>query len=456
MNSEAISRKTRKGYVQLSHLVMFAFCVAFYPRVLTLLKIPSAVNLLHIGIVPWVCLFTIFKTKTRSKNQIAIAKAIFFGLTMLLTVLVASALLNSAGAINVVIDFLLLGEPFMMLLALISIPMSLARIGQFKTLLIYSGFINTLFAFVQRYVLNLQVGPGLSDNIKGVFIAQGAGHVIGASVALTFGLYYFLFVKKVPIWIRTIVLLATFWHMLLADAKQVLLAFLLAWVLLLLTKFKDIQQAIKYLSVAIIVILVLVWCVQNVPAFAAFNTWLRPEIYGPDGEATRLKLATFSIVPSYYHSPLNSWLGLGPGHTVGRLGGWMLKEYENLLTPLGSTRHPASSAVWAAAAASWLGNQSSMFSPLFGWAGIWGDLGFLGLGAYLYLSFIAWHKLCLDDFSKFLLLSVFVFGLIFSQMEEPGYMLTVACLIGLRWQEHRCRRTGNQYNSVNILRNLPY
>ena len=443
MNSEAISRKTRKGYVQLSHLVMLAFCVAFYPRVLTLLKIPSAVNLLHLAIVPWVCLFTIFKTKTRSKSQIAIAKAIFIGLIMLLTVMVASALLNNAGAINVVIDFLLLGEPFMMLLALISIPMSLARIEQFKTLLIYSGFINTLFAFVQRYVLNLQVRPGLSDNIKGVFIAQGAGHVIGASVALTFGLYYFLFVKTVPIWIRTIVLIATVWHMLLADAKQVLLAFLFAWVLLLLTKFKDIQQAIKYLSVAIIVVLVLVWCVQNVPAFAAFNTWLRPEIYGPDGEATRLKFATFSIVPSYYHSPLNSWLGLGPGHTVGRLGGWMLKEYEDLLTPLGSTRHPASSAVWAAAAASWLGNQSSMFSPLFGWAGIWGDLGFLGLGAYLYLSFIVWQKLCLDDFSKFLLLSVFVFGLIFSQIEEPGYMLTVACLIGLRWQEHRCRRTGN-------------
>lgn len=444
MTSKAIARKARKGYFQLSQLVMFAFCTAFYPRVLTLLEFPSAFNLLHLGIVPWVCFLTIFKTKTRSKSQIAIAQAICFGLAILFTVMVASALLNRAGAINVIVDFLLLGEPFMMLLALISIPMSLARIEQFKTLLIYSGFINTLFAFVQRYVLHLQTRPGLADNIKGVFIAQGAGHVIGASVALTFGLYYFFYAKTVPIWIRTAVLLATFWHMLLADAKQVLLTFLLAGILLLLTKFKDIQQAIKYLSIAIIVIFVLVWCVQNVSAFSAFKTWLRPEIYGPDGEATRLKLATFSIVPSYYHSPLNTWLGLGPGHTVGRLGGWMLKEYEDLLTPLGSTRHPASSAVWAAAAASWLGNQSSMFSPLFGWAGIWGDLGFLGLGTYLCLSFLVWHKLCLDDFSKFLLLSVFVFGLIFSQMEEPGYMLTVACLVGLRWQEHRYRRTGNR------------
>lgn len=77
-----------------------------------------------------------------------------------------------------------------------------------------------------------------------------------------------------------------------------------------------------------------------------------------------------------------------------------------------------------------------MFSPLFGWAGIWGNLGFLGLAAYLYLSFLVWRKLCLDDFSKFLLLSVFAFGLIFSQMEEPGYMLFVATIIGLQWQEN--------------------
>ena len=440
MDSPAIYRNKKKGYIQLSSLVTFAFCTAFYPRVLTLLKFPPVVNLVHLAIIPWVCFFTIFNTKTRSKNQIAIAQAIFIGLAILLTVMVASALLNSAGAINVVVDFLLLGEPFMMLLALISIPMSLARIERFKNLLIYSGFINTVFAFVQHYALKLQTRPGLSDNIKGVFIAQGAGHVIGASVALTFGVYYFLYAKTVPIWIRTIVLFATFWHMLLADAKQVLLTLLLAWVLLLLTKFKDIQQAIKYLLAAIIIIFVLVWCVQNVPAFQAFNTWMRPEIYGSNGEATKLKLATFSIIPSYYHSPLNSWLGLGPGHTVGRLGGWMLLEYADLLEPLGSTTHPATKAVWAAVAASWLGDQSSMFSPLFGWAGIWGDLGFIGLGAYLYLWFLVWCFVCKDDFSRFLVFCVFTFGLVFSQMEEPGYMLFVVSLIGLRWQEHRYRK----------------
>lgn len=437
MSLQAIPQKKRKGYIQLSHLLMFGFCSAFYPRVLTLLKFPSIVNLLHLGLIPYICIFTVLKTRTKSKNQIAISQALILGLAILFTVMVASALLNSAGFINIIVDFLLLGEPFMMLLAFVSIPMSASRVEQFRNLLIYSGFINTLFAFVQRYVLNLQLRVGLSDNIKGVFIAQGAGHVIGASVALTFSVFYLTTAKTVPIWLRICVVIATIWHMVLADAKQVLLSFGVGGVLLLLTKLKDIGAALKYLIAGIAIASILFWCIQNVPAFDAFNTWLRPEIYGPDGEATKLKLATFSIVPSYYHSFLNPWLGLGPGHTVGRLGGWMLREYQDLLAPLGSTVHPASRDVWMATAASWLGDQSSMFSPLFGWAGIWGDLGFLGLGAYLYLWFLVWYYVCSDDFSRFLVLCVFAFGLVFSQMEEPGYMLFVVSLIGIRWQESR-------------------
>jgi hypothetical protein len=118
----------------------------------------------------------------------------------------------------------------------------------------------------------------------------------------------------------------------------------------------------------------------------------------------------------------------------------MLLEYADLLEPLGSTTHAATKAVWAAVAASWLGDQSSMFSPLFSWAGIWGDLGFIGLGAYLYLWFLVWCFVCKDDFSRFLVFCVFTFGLVFSQMEEPGYMLFVVSLIGLRWQEHRYRK----------------
>jgi hypothetical protein len=81
-----------------------------------------------------------------------------------------------------------------------------------------------------------------------------------------------------------------------------------------------------------------------------------------------------------------------------------------------------------------------MFSPLFGWAGIWGDLGLLGLAVYLYLGFVVWRYLCTDNLSQFFLLSIAVFGLIFSQMEEPGYMLSITFMIGLQWHYNRLKQ----------------
>ena len=440
MYTETEVRTKRKGYIQLSTLMLFAFSSAFFPRVLTALKFPSIVSLLHLGIVPWVCIFTLTKTKVKDPNQIATIKELVFALLFFLGVILASALLNDAGIINVFLSFLLLCEHFLLLLTIISIPLTPEKVIGFRGYIIFASFTNTIFAYVQRYVLNLQRLPGLEDNIKGVFIGQGAGHVIGASVALTFGIYYFATAKNIPIWIRTAVVLATFWHMNISDAKQVLLSFAVGGVILLLTKFQNVGEALKYLIGGVLLGYAFIWCMQNIPAFEAFNTWVRPEIYGPDGEATLLKFATFRVVPTYYTSFLHPLLGLGPGHTVTRLGGWMLNEYKELLAPLGPTIHPASTAVWMEVGKSWLGDQSSMFSPLFGWAGIWGDFGFLGLGSFLYIWFVVWRRICVNDISRFFVLTICAFGLVFSQMEEPGYMLYVSSLMGIMWHERQCER----------------
>lgn len=441
----------RKGFIPLSTLMLFAFSSAFFPRVLTLLKFPSIVALLHLGIVPWTCIFTLTKTKVKSPNQIAAIKELLFALFVFLCVNLASAILNNAGIVNVFLNFLLLCEHFLLLITIISLSLTPEKLIEVRAFIIFSSFTNTIFAYVQRYVLRLHLRRGLEDNIKGVFIGQGAGHVVGASVALTFGIYYFATAKNIPIWIRTAVVLATFWHMNMADAKQVLLVFGVAGVLLLLTKFKNIGEALKYLIGGVLLVYVFLWCMENVPAFDAFNTWMRPEMYGPDGEATRLKSVTFRVVPSFYTSFLHPLLGLGPGHTVTRLGGWMLREYEDLLAPLGPTVHPASNSVWVEVGKSWLGNQSSMFSPLFGWAGIWGDLGFLGLGSFVYIWFVVWRRLCVNDVSRFFVLNICAFGLVFSQMEEPGYMLYVTSLIGIMWQEHQCEKRMNPGETLDEL-----
>lgn len=83
---------------------------------------------------------------------------------------------------------------------------------------------------------------GLEDNIKGIFIGQGAGHVIGGSVALTFAVYYFITAKNKPLGFRIIIILACFNHIIISDTKQVLLSFIVGYGLLYLISVKDIAK----------------------------------------------------------------------------------------------------------------------------------------------------------------------------------------------------------------------
>jgi hypothetical protein len=350
-------------------------------------------------------------------------------------VVLSSALINKAGIINAVLDFLLLSEPFILILTIVCMPMTAERYQKFRNWLLQAVLINTIFAYVQKYVFHMENLMGLEDNIKGIYIGQGSGHVIGGSVAMTFAVYYFTTAKNKPLWFRIAIVLACLNQIIISDTKQVLLVFIVSYVLLYFVSFKELKTALLYLFCGVLTLSIFYWAIYNFEYLSAYKTWIRPEIYGVDGAATQLKFATFRIVPQHFHSPLNWWLGLGPGHTVGRLGGWMLETYWNLLEPLGATMHPVSHLIWLTVRNSWLGDQSSMFSPLFGWAGIWGDLGVLGLGAYLYLVLLVWHYVCKTDTAKYLMLTVFVFGMIFSQLEEPGYTLIVASMIGLSWQK---------------------
>lgn len=442
MSINQIANVSRRNYYKTSTLILVAFATAFLPRIITSLGIPKPLNFLHFITIPFACILAISQSRSKDPKQINISWLIIAGLLIYLTVMTASALINQAAVINLVIDYLLKVEPFLLLLAIISVPLSIQSYEFIRKWLIRFCFSHIFLVYGQYFlfmVLGRHPKAGNPDYVQGIFYESGSGHVVGASVGLTFGLYYFLSAKAAPTWLRISVLFATFWGMLLADAKQVLFTFLIAGVILFITKTKDIIEALKYLISGLILGAAFMWCVQNVPAFGAFNTWMRPEIYGPDGEATLLKTASLRIIPTFYESPLNMFLGLGPGHTVGRLGGWMLREYEDLLAPLGSSVHPASGAVWNAVGESWLGDQSSMFSPLFGWAGIWGDTGLFGLGSYLFLFVLVLCYLCKDDFSKLCWLTVVAHGLIFSQMEEPGFMLFIVMIIGLQWQQKRIR-----------------
>lgn len=425
----------QKQIIKISTILLFAFATAFFPRVLDNLGAPAPINYLHLLIVPLCCIYAVITAQHQNSERHIIARDLLSGLGILLIIGFASALLNEAGFINVVFDFLMATEPFILLLGWISIPLTKSGLK-----FIFKWFVRfSLF----NLLLALYHGPahGFGDPMQGVFYRSGSGHVVASSVIITFGLFYFLFFRNQSLWLRGLVLGASFVHLILADAKQVMLTLILGFILLALINMKNVGKAISILILGIVLICVFYWAIYTFPFLKPFTTWIRPEIYQPDGEATLLKTSGVRIILEHYTSPLNWLLGLGPGHTIDRLGFTILDEHSYLLEPLGSTVSDVSLQVKAAREASWLGDQSSFFSPFWGWAAIWGDLGVLGLGAYLFLCSVVWRRLCPDNFSRFILLTVMLHGFIFTQLEEPGYMLFIATLIGLRWHQARLYST---------------
>jgi len=84
----------------------------------------------------------------------------------------------------------------------------------------------------------------------------------------------------------------------------------------------------------------------------------------------QFKYSILSII-SYYDSPLNWLFGLGPGHTIGRLG-WLIPDYIKYLQPLGvtSTSCRGIFLLWTTTHLP-IKTGSSMFALTFSWAGVW-------------------------------------------------------------------------------------
>jgi hypothetical protein len=349
------------------------------------------------------------------------------------------------------------GEPFLFLIAMIALPLVGENLERVRRWIAGFCLFNLILALVQSVLLPLGLYPGArggqlwTDNTAGVFASPGgsAGNYISATVSLYFAFYFFNNFKTVPRWIRITMVLGALYQTYISDSKQIFVALFIGWLLVIWTNVQKPLKLLLYLIPIVLLLAAFSWALVDtnwefLDPYRNFTTNRAGQnLYGPDGEATLIKTAAFRIVPSFYTTPLNWLFGLGPGHTASRLGAWFLRDaaYQKLLLPLGATIHPASEAFWqflsSPSGPGWLFRDSTMFSPMYSWVGIWGDLGIVGLIAYLYLGSIVWRKICVDDFCKFLLLSTAVLGCIFTQMEEPGQMLAVACFVSLRWHEER-------------------
>jgi hypothetical protein len=443
-----------RSVVRNSTLLLIGFATVFFPRLLTYFGAPSLLNFVHFIVVSATSYIVVTTTRIKNNRQIEIVWQLIFAGGVLLFGTVASGIINNAGIINIVLQFMFNAEPFMFLIAMISIPLLGENLVRFRQWIERFCLFNLILAIAQSILLPIGLYPAtgqlITDNTAGVFAAAGgsAGNYVSATVSIYFAIYYYNNCKHVPHWWRISVLIGAVYQTYISDSKQIFVAMFLGWLLVVLTKvenpFKILLYLIPILSIAALFFGALMYTDwEFLDAYRNFTT-ARTGLYGAEGEATVLKTAAFRIVPSYYTTPLNYIFGLGPGHSASRLAGWFLRDpnLTKMILPLGATIHPVTEVFWQliSSPSGWLARDSTMWFPMFTWVGIWGDLGLFGLGAYLYLSAVVWFKTFVDDFGKFLLMSTAVLGFILTQMEEPGQMLTVTCFLGLRWHEERQRQ----------------
>ncbi len=442
--SSTIFLKQKKGFVKNSTLIFIAFATTFYSRIFcSITRAPSILNFLHFAIVPLLLAIVMSTTRTKDRHQTSCIWSMLVALGIFLVVMVISAIVNNAGIPNVIINFMMLGEPFMFIMAITCVDFPIESLNKLRRWLIISSIINLVLAIAQKFLLvtgRISAAPyDATDGVQGVFFISGAGGYISAAVSVSVFIYCFLYQKQVSLWMRILGLIGTIYQIQIADTKQVILVSGLAWIVLASSKIQNIKKIAIYLSCFGLALGAFWWLIHNIAGFEAYTQWMnRSDINNSEaGGGLDVKTEGIRRVLTYYRSPLNWLFGLGPGHTLGRLGGWTINDMWSILSLIGGTKHPLYDEMWYFINHNWIAWSTTLYVPLFSWAGIWGDQGWLGILAYLYLGFLVWHYFCVDDFCRFLLLTIFIYGFFLTQMEEPGFMLTMSMLIGLRWQEQR-------------------
>ena len=422
---------TRRGFLDGPWLFLFAMATAFFPRLLTALGFPSIVNFAHFSVVLFVFLYSFTQERTTA------AKKLSLGIFLFLLLIIVSALLNKTGMMNTVLEWVLLAEHFLLLAALCNAQWTSKQIDVLQFGLLTYMLFHSLFGWYQFFGLGLS-----ADDVKGVFLGSSTGHHVAGAVCLSASVYFFVEKPYDSKFLGTAIALFCLAIVFFSDSKQVIAAFLLA--LLLLIVYKQLtakpgesSQMRTYFLSAVLSVGILFYIGTTI--FTALQAWADITLIQ---QGLAQKLTVFPVTISQYDGAWNWLVGLGPGHTTGRLG-LMIPQYIELLEGTDITTHAATSIINSASQGHWMSNSitgSSLWSLKFSFAGIWGDLGIVGLGIYLFGWWLVWKHICFDDLSKFLVLTVMVFGGVYNWLEEPAYMLFVVCLLGLHYLKHRLQQ----------------
>ena len=408
--------------VKVVTLVIFLLSLALFPRLLTAVGFPKIIVFLHFIIVPMLFLHALpYSLQNKKLRYLALSLALLFLSAFI------SMLINNAGLINLLLNFLMIASPLMLVVVICSFVWSASSILLFEKFIVLFIFIHTILAFFQSFILGYR-----HDDVEGVFIGMGAGgHLAGAISAIS--ALWILKINWIPTKVRYFISILSISVIFLSDSKQVIAVLgvsLFIYFLIVGENFYNKLRLVVLLFFSTGILTVLANTV--VPGLLVYLDFYK--VF----EGVEQKLMVLPVVVSFYDD-WSSWLfGLGPGHSVSRLA-TMLPSYGFLSSGAGATVHDATGVVLMVKESHWLSNSisgSSMFSLDFSLAGIWGDLGIVGFVIFIFSYLILWRFVSETDKSaKFFIISVFVYGFVFTWMEEPSFMLYLLGYIGWSWQK---------------------
>jgi len=387
---------------------------------------PESLNFFHFPLVLLVALVA----ATEATPHSSLRRALGYGLLALLAACLLSWIVNGGQPMRPLLDWLVFAEPILLIYALAAMPPDPRMMKALWGLALALPFVQLPLAVYQS------LSRGVSDLVQGLFLGMGAGAHVAGGLTLVGSLICLARaiesakLKAGSFWLLGGALL--FLVAVLADAKQVIIAFFPSLLLMLLGLVK-----LRW-SRAVVALPVLAGIILG--AFSYYRPLQMVLDWTLISRGVLGKVQAFAVIASRFSSSPGAWIfGLGPGNTVSRVA---LMGLESFVKPDSSVHLlgliPARTTIelWSLTSSNWLFSSSSVWSSVSSWLGLFGDLGLVGFGLYLWMCLRIWRGISSKAVwqtrvARAVLLMCGLLGFMFSWLEEPGFTIPVSLVVGL-------------------------
>lgn len=398
------------------NLIIIIFLSIFFSRSLVVLGLPGIFNHAHYFIVLFAFLFylrNIFKEKIDFKINI-----LFF-----FFIIIISSIYNFVSIYNFIIYSLIILEPFLVIIIILSLKLKDNEIKRLTNVLILFAVINTLVAYIQYFILGYRV-----DYVQGIFLGLGTAAHTSAAFSATAALYIYFTNTNLTNLQKILLVIFLLSPTLLGSANQIILMFVVVisfYILYNLISQKKLKNFYFFLLWGLLVFLGYRFTLQtNLYA----NLMSGREIFDFI-DAIIYKYKVFVFLNEDFDF-LNYFIGLGPGHGTSRLS-LMIPMYDFI----------AFSSSFITEKIISIGNESylnhpitgsSILSLVFFASGLYSELGLLGAFTYLLIWIKINHYSKKDKMVFVLILIIIGLGSIYQWPEEPAFIIYISSFIALQ------------------------